>query len=323
LRLRVRALLADYLIYVVFVGICLGLAILIRAREGSWIFVSHQNLANIGVQTIPYALLAVGMTFVIITAGIDLSVGGIVAFTGVLGSMALMRWGAGVAGSIAVGIAAGASVGAVTGLLVTRANIPPFIATLAMWLITGYTGGLAFLLNQGRPVWGLPDRFTNVFTKSLAGVPPIVLLIAAAMLVGYLVLAHTRFGRNVYAVGGNEEAARLSGIDVARVKLLVYMISGGCAGLTGMVLAARLGSGDPKSGPGSELDAIAAVVVGGTSLFGGKGSMLGTLVGVLILSALNNGLQILGMSSYWQPVFRGSVIVLAVMIDQLTKRAGR
>jgi len=320
LRLTRRAALADYLIYIIFVGICLGLAILIRVREDSWVFVSRQNLSNIVVQTIPYALLAVGMTFVILTAGIDLSVGGVVAFSGVVGSIALMRWSVGVAGAIAVGVAAGAAAGTVTGLLVTRANIPPFVATLAMWLITGYSGGLAFLINQGQPVWGLPERFTDLFTKPLAGIPPIVLLIAVAMLIGYLVLTQTRFGRNVYAVGGNAEAARLSGINVNRVRLFVYMISGACAGLTGMALAARLGSGDPKSGPGSELDAIAAVVVGGTSLFGGKGSMLGTLVGVLILSALNNGLQMLGMSSYWQPVFRGSVIVLAVMIDQITKR---
>jgi ribose/xylose/arabinose/galactoside ABC-type transport system permease subunit len=316
-----RALLGEYLIYVVFVGICLALAILIRVREGSWVFVSQRNLILIGVQTIPYALLAVGMTFVILTAGIDLSVGGIIAFSGVLGAIALTRWSVGVAGAIAVGLAAGMAAGAANGLMITRFNIPPFIATLAMWLITGYTGGIAFLLNDGRPVWNLPDRFVNFFIKPVFGVQPIVPLIAAAVVVGHLVLARTRFGRNIYAVGGNEEAARLSGINVRQVKLLAYVISGACAGLTAMVMAARLRSGAPTTGPGSELDAIAAVVVGGTSLFGGKGSMPGTLVGILILSALNNGLQMLGISSYWQPVFRGSVIVLAVLIDQLTKRA--
>jgi ribose transport system permease protein len=323
-----RARLADYLIYIVFVGICLGLALVIHQTrapgQDPWVFLRQRNLILIGVQTIPYALLGVGMTFVILTAGIDLSVGGVVAFSGVLGSIALMRWGVGIAGGIAVGIAAGTAAGAFNGIMITRFNIPPFIATLAVWLIAGSNGGLAFLLNQGRPVWGLPDRFTNLFTATYLRVPQltIVVLIAAAVIAGYLVLTRTRFGRHVYAVGGNEEAARLSGINVKRVKLYVYMLSGACAGLTAMVLAARLGSGDPKSGPGSELDAIAAVVVGGTSLFGGKGSMLGTLVGILILSALNNGLQMLGMSSYWQPVFRGSVILLAVLIDQFTKRTG-
>jgi ribose transport system permease protein len=317
LRPARRLPLADYLIYVVFAGICVALAILIRVREGSWVFASQQNLTNIGVQTIPYALVAVGMTFVILTAGIDLSVGGIIAFTGVFGSMALMRWSVGVPGAIVVGVAAGVSAGAVNGLMITRFNIPPFVATLAMWLIAGYTGGLAFLLNQGRPVWGLPDRFTRVFTEPLLGVPPIVLLVAAAIVVGYLILTRTRFGRNVYAVGGNEEAARLSGVPVRRVLVLVYAVSGLAAGLGGCIQASQLDTGTPNCGLMYEMYVIAAVVVGGTSLSGGSGRILGTLIGAFIISVIQNGMNLLGIESYTQNVVLGLVILGAVLLDKL------
>ena len=306
--------LADYLIYIVFVGICLVLAL---ATPN---FLTWQNLVTVVKQTSFPAIVAVGMTFVILTAGIDLSVGGVMALAGVVGTMALMEWGWPVPLAFLAGLVVGLAVGGMNGVAITRLGIPPFIATLAFWFIAGRDGGLSFLLTEGQPVWNLPDRFTVLGTGYLLGLPIPVLLMLATVLVGHVVLTRTAFGRYVYAVGANEEAARLSGISVRRVKFAVYAISGVLAAASSMILAARLGSGDPKSGIGMELDAIAAVVVGGTSLMGGRGTVLGTLGGALIMGVINNGLVILQVSSYWQPVFKGAVILLAVFIDQVTKK---
>jgi ribose/xylose/arabinose/galactoside ABC-type transport system permease subunit len=225
---------------------------------------------------------------------------------------------------VPLGIAAGAGVGialgAVNGIAITRFNLPPFIATLAIWFIAGRDGGLAYLVNDGQPVSNLPNVFLVLGAGSIGGIPIPIIFMIVVVVIGHLVLTRTKFGRYVYAVGGNEEAAWLSGINVSRVKLAVYVISGLLAALAGMLLAARLASGDPKTGIGQELDVIAAVVVGGTSLFGGRGTILGTVVGALIIGVLNNGLNLLDISSYWQPVVKGAVILLAVLIDQVTKK---
>jgi len=320
--------LGDYLIYLVFVGICLIFAL---ATPN---FFTAQNLLTVLKQTSFIAIVAVGMTFVIITAGIDLSVGGVVALAGVLATMALMQWHLPLPLAALVGIATGLAVGAFNGVAITRFNLPPFIATLAMWFIAGRDGGLAFLLTGGQPIWNLPDRFTAMGTggfrllswRDAAGnlinleLPYVVLVMLAVVVAGHVVLSRTAFGRHVLAVGANAEASRLSGINVRRVTFAVYALCGTLTGLSSLLLSARLGSGDPKSGMGMELDAIAAVVVGGTSLMGGKGTILGTLVGALIMGVINNGLVILQVSPYWQPVFKGAVIMLAVLIDQVTKK---
>ncbi|UCH33099.1 MAG: ABC transporter permease [Armatimonadota bacterium] len=317
-RLPVLGRLRDYLIYFVFIGICLALAL---AAPN---FFKTSNLVNIVRQSSFRTIVAVGMTFVILTAGIDLSVGGIIALSGVVGCLVLVNpalapgWA--LVLGIAAGIATGGVVGVVNGVAITRFNLPPFIATLAMWFIAGRDGGLAFLVTRGRPVFNLPGSFKFLGEGDLGGIPVPIAFMLIAVVAGHLVLTRTTFGRYVYAVGGNEEAAWLSGINVSRVKLAVYTISGLLSGLSGMILAARLASGDPKSGIGQELDAIAAVVVGGTSLFGGKGTILGTLVGALIIGVLNNGLNLLNIESYWQPVVKGGVILLAVLIDQITKK---
>lgn len=306
--------LAEYLIYFIFVGICLALAFMAPN------FFTSGNLMTVVKQTSVTAIVAVGMTLVIITAGIDLSVAGIMALVGVVATMALQLWGWPVALSVATGLLVGAAAGAFNGLAITRFNLPPFIATLAVWFIAGREGGLAFLLSGGQPFFNLPDRFTVIGTGDLWGIPIPVVLMLVIVAAGHVVLTRTPFGRHIYAVGANEEASRLSGINVNRVKFAVYTICGTLAAVSSIVLAARLSSGDPKSGLGMELDAIAAVVVGGTSLMGGRGTMLGTLVGALIIAVINNGLILLNVSSYWQPVFKGCVILLAVLIDQVTKK---
>ena len=310
--------LSDYLIYLVFIAICAVLAF--SAPD----FFTASNLVNVVRQTSFPAIVAVGMTFVILTAGIDLSVGGVIAFAGVVGCLIIVRPEFSLGWALALGIAAGVAVGTVVGVIngvaITRFRLPPFIATLAMWFIAGRDGGLAFIVTAGQPVYNLPASFTFLGAGDIGGVPIPIILMLVTVAAGHVVLTRTAFGRHVYAVGGNEEAAWLSGINVARVKLAVYIISGTLAGLSSMVLAGRLASGDPKTGMGMELDAIAAVVVGGTSLFGGKGSVLGTLIGALIMGVLNNGLNLLDISSYWQPVVKGVVILLAVLIDQITKK---
>jgi ribose/xylose/arabinose/galactoside ABC-type transport system permease subunit len=310
--------LSDYLIYLVFIAIC---AVLAFSAPN---FFTASNLVNVVRQTSFPAIVAVGMTFVILTAGIDLSVGGVIAFAGVVGCLVVVSPGLAPGWALALGIAAGVAVGAVIGIIngvaITSFRLPPFIATLAMWFIAGRDGGLAFIVTGGQPVYNLPASFTFLGAGDIGGVPIPIILMLVTVAAGHVVLTRTAFGRHVYAVGGNEEAAWLSGINVARVKLAVYIISGTLAGLSSMVLAGRLASGDPKTGIGMELDAIAAVVVGGTSLFGGKGSVLGTLIGALIMGVLNNGLNLLDISSYWQPVVKGAVILLAVLIDQITKK---
>ena len=309
--------LRNYLIYFVFVGICIILAL------STPNFFTAGNLINIVRQSSFRTIVAVGMTFVILTAGIDLSVGGIISLAGVVGCLVVVRPGLAqpwaVILGVAAGVAAGAAVGLVNGAAITWFNLPPFIATLAVWFIAGRDGGLAFLVTGGRPVFNLPESFTFLGAGALAGVPIPIIFMVVVVALGHLALTRTTFGRYVYAVGGNEEAARLSGIRVGRVKFAVYVISGLLSGLAGMLLAARLASGDPKTGVGQELDVIAAVVVGGTSLFGGKGTILGTVAGALIIGVLNNGLNLLNIDPYWQPVVKGAVILLAVLIDQLTK----
>lgn len=284
-------------------------------------FLTADNLLNVSLQISVTAIIAAGMTFVILTAGIDLSVGAIVALTGVIATSLLkldlplvFSFPLAVLGGIAVGILSGL----LAGFFIVRFNITPFIVTLALMTIWR---GAAFLYTSGRPIWDLPDAFGMLATGRILGIPLPTLLMLVVFLTAHVVLSRTKFGRYVYAVGGNREAARLAGIDTNRILVSVYVISGVLSALSGILLAARINSGQPNAGVMYELDVIAAVVVGGTSLFGGRGSVVGTFIGSLLIGVLRNGLNLLNVESYVQQIVVGVVILLAVMIDQMKKKA--
>jgi ribose transport system permease protein len=255
------------------------------------------------------------MTFVIISGGIDLSVGSLVALAGVV-LATLLHGGTPVLVAIAAAIAAGALFGSFNGMAITWGRLPPFIATLGMMSVAR---GCALLFTDGRPVSGFEGGFRAIATARIAGIPAPVFLTAAVYLIAQFVLTETRFGRYVYAIGGNEEATRLSGVSVRLHKTAVYAVSGATSALAAVLLTARLNSAQPIAGIMYELDAIAAVVIGGTSLMGGEGTLSGTLIGALIMGVLRNGLNLLGVSSFMQQVVIGLVIVGAVLIDTLLK----
>jgi ribose transport system permease protein len=283
-------------------------------------FFTPDNLLNVSLQASITAIIAAGMTFVILTGGIDLSVGSLVAFAGIV-STSLLKSGlppvTGFAVAIAAGLAVGAFSGAFAGFCITRFNIAPFIVTLATMTIWR---GAAFVWTDGRPVWELPEGFAFLGTGRLLTVPVPTIIMVLTFLASHVVLTRTRFGRYVYAVGGNIEAARLAGIRTGRVLLNVYTLSGTLAALSGILLASRMNSGQPNAGVAYELDVIAAVVVGGTSLSGGAGSIIGTFIGAMLIAVLRNGLNLLNVNSYVQQVIVGLVILLAVMLDQFRRR---
>ncbi|MEV5950661.1 substrate-binding domain-containing protein [Streptomyces sp. NPDC051993] len=281
-------------------------------------FLTTQNLLNVGVQAAVTAILAFGVTFVIVSAGIDLSVGSVAALSATVLAWSATSEGVPVWLAVLMAVATGAACGLVNGVLVSYGKLPPFIATLAM-LSVGR--GLSLVISQGSPI-AFPDP-VSVLGDTLGGwLPAPVLVMIAAGLVTALVLSRTYLGRSMYAIGGNEEAARLSGLRVKRQKLAIYALSGLFAAVAGIVLAARLVSAQPQAAQGYELDAIAAVVIGGASLSGGVGKASGTLIGALILAVLRNGLNLLSVSAFWQQVVIGVVIALAVLLDTLRRRAG-
>ncbi len=294
-------------------------------------FATATNITNVLRQITYNTILAVGQTFVIITAGIDLSVGSLVALTGVV--MAIFANAVPFGGTwlilttLIVGVAVGAAAGFINALPVVKLNLPPFITTLAMLQIAR---GLAYKIAHGRPIPVNSDAFNGmgigyVASRLLApvgmpGIPVAVIWMIVIVIAFAIVLGRTKFGRYVYALGGNEEAARLAGIDVARTKTLVYVISGSCAAVAGLLLMARFGSGSPQTGEGFELNSIAAAVVGGTSLMGGRGLIVGTFIGALLIGLLNNVMDLLNIESYTQEIVLGVVILLAVVLEQLRKR---
>ncbi|MFH9133461.1 substrate-binding domain-containing protein [Streptomyces sp. NPDC017524] len=281
-------------------------------------FLTTQNLLNVGVQAAVTAILAFGVTFVIVSAGIDLSVGSVAAL-----SATVLAWSATSAGvpvvlAVVLAIVTGIACGFVNGALVSYGKLPPFIATLAMLSIAR---GLSLVISQGSPI-AFPDS-VSVLGDTLGGWLPVPVLVMIAMgLVTALILGRTFIGRSMYAIGGNEEAARLSGLRVKRQKIVIYALSGLFAAVAGIVLASRLVSAQPQAAQGYELDAIAAVVIGGASLAGGVGKASGTLIGALILAVLRNGLNLLSVSAFWQQVVIGVVIALAVLLDTLRRKAG-
>jgi ribose/xylose/arabinose/galactoside ABC-type transport system permease subunit len=308
-------------------------------------FLSAANLTTILLHVSINAILALGMTFVIITAGIDLSVGSIVALGGVLAATTLTNGAVlGAVGpvgaallAVAVGLGVGTGLGMLNGSAVAHLRVAPFIVTLATMTVAR---GTARLVTGGVPV-GYPDPGDQTYALKVAaldvlhglgggritlpglpgGFPVPALVMLAAIAVGAFVLTRTRFGRYVYAVGGNEEASRLSGVPVTRVKLAAYAISGACSGLAAILLLGQLRSGGPDAGTFYELNAIAAAVIGGTSLLGGTGSAWGTLIGALLLGVLNNALDLLGVQAFWQEIAKGGIILLAVLFDVWVTRA--
>ncbi len=306
---KVARFLADNGALVGLVVICIALFI---ATPN---FLTSGNLLNVGIQAAVIAILAFGMTFVIVTAGIDLSVGSLAA----LGAMAtaFMFAEAGIPGllSLILGLAIGALTGAASGLAIAYAKLPPFIATLAMLSIAR---GLTLVISDGRPI-STPEA-VNFLGSDLGPLPVPIIMMAIAGLACAFILNKTVLGRTMYAIGGNPEAARLSGLPVKKVLVTVYALSGLFAGLAGLVLAGRLASAQPTAGAGYELDAIAAVVIGGASLAGGVGGAFGTLIGALLLAVIRNGLNILNVSSFWQQVVIGLVIAIAVGMDSLRKK---
>lgn len=282
-------------------------------------FLTVSNLLNVAQQTVINAIIAAGMTFVIISAGIDLSVGSILAFSGVVLAQALHA-GCPLPLAILAGIGVGAACGLVNGVLITLGRLPPFIATLGMMSVAR---GAALLVTGGRPVSGFAESLRWIANGRLAAVPASVILMVLVFAAAQFVLRRTKFGRYVYAVGGNEEAALLSGVPVSFCKIAIYGSCGALAGLAAVILTSRLNSAQPIAGLSYELDAIAATVIGGASLMGGEGSVLGTLVGALIMGVLRNGLNLLGVSSFVQQVFIGTVIISAVLLDMLFRERRR
>lgn len=308
------SMIQRYGIFIALLVLCFVLALV------SENFLSTRNVLNVLRQTSINGILAIGMTFVILTRGIDLSVGSVAALAGVVAaSLATTSTGM-VAGApypavvaILAGVLTGMACGSVSGAIVARFGVPAFVVTLGM-LSAGR--GMTLIYSGGRPIPALTEEFRWIGTGSIMGVPVPIFLLLGTFAVAHFVLTQTRFGRHIYAVGGNPHAAKVSGLPVRKIRFSVYVIAGALAGLAGMILAARTGSALPQAGIAYELDAIAAVVIGGTSLAGGVGRVTGTLIGALLIGVMNNGLDLMGVESYYQQVIKGILIVAAVMLDQ-------
>jgi len=280
-------------------------------------FMSVANLTNVARQVSINGILAVGVTFVLLTGGVDLSLGSVVALSGVACATFAHPGDHSVFVPIAVGLLTGAACGLVNGTLVTLGGVAPFIVTLGMMTIAR---GLALIFSGGRPVADMSNELTAL-AGDLFGIPIPMLCFAGVAVAAWFFLSNFRLGRHIYAVGGNENAARAAGVPVEQVKLFAYGLCGLLAGLAGVVLAARITTGQPNAGQAYELDAIAAVVIGGTSLAGGVGTITGTLLGVLLIGVINNGLDLQGVSSYYQAVIKGVIIVGAVWLDRRQARS--
>jgi inositol transport system permease protein len=322
---RISSVFSKYGIFLIFAAMILVASMLSPA------FVTSTNLINVVRQMSIVGLIALGVTGVIVSAGIDLSSGSVVGLTAVVAaSLAQMPDYAAafypglhlpLIFPIVAACAVGALVGLINGSLVAKARIPPFIATLGTYTAIR---GVANLYTGGRPISNLTDDYDFIGQGDVFGVPvPIIILVVMAV-VTHILYAHTKFGKYIYAIGGNEQAARVSGINAARYKMLIYVYASFLAGLAGLVVSSRIGSGQPGLGVGYELDAIAAAVIGGTSLSaGGIGTVAGTIVGALIIGVLNNTLDLMNVSAFWQQIVKGCIIVGAVILDQLKNRGGK
>ena len=279
-------------------------------------FLTEKNIINVLRQVSYNGVIAVGMTFVIITGNIDLSVGGVVGLAAIVacdfahpGEYPLII-------PILVALGIGALVGLINGIGIAYGHVPAFIMTLGTNTILR---GVIMLYNNGKPVLNLSEQYQAIGSGYLGKIPIPVIILIAVLLLGWFILNKTRFGRHVLAVGGNEQAARVSGINTKLVKITVYIMSGIFSAIAGMIISARVNAGSPTLGTGYENDAIAAAVIGGTSMMGGQGSMIGTIGGILIIGVMNNGLDLLNVSSYYQQVAKGIIIIAAVLFDMLSK----
>ncbi len=299
-----------FVVLVALIVLCIALSI-----ASPW-FATQKNLINIVLQAAINATLACGMTFVILTGGIDLSVGSIVALAGIVLGI-IVKAEIPLAAALLVCVLIGGFCGLVNGLLVTRLNLPAFIATLGTMSIAR---GAALYIAGGRSISGFSGKLNFIGSGAILGIPVMIIIMALTFIIGMFILKYTRIGRYIYAIGGNMEATRLSGINTNFYTLLVYIICGLTAGLAAVLLTARLDSAQPVAGEGYELDAIAATVIGGTSLDGGEGRLSGTIIGALMIAVLNNGLNLLNVSSYIQQVVIGIVIVLAVTFDRIRSK---
>lgn len=275
-------------------------------------FLTPKNMFNILRQISTNMLLACGMTMVIILGGIDLSVGSIIALSGVLSAGCVARYGLPIPVALLVGVLVGLLIGCINGGIIALTTIPPFIVTLATMNVAR---GLAKVYTGGSPVRVVTKEWQFLGAGYIGPVPVPVIIMIVVVVISALIMNRTKMGRHIYAVGGNAQAAVFSGIKVSKVKFFVHAFSGVMAGLAGIILASRMYSGQPTAGEGAEMDAIAAVVVGGTSMSGGSGKIGGTVIGALIIGILNNGLNLLNVNSFWQDVVKGIVILLAVLID--------
>ncbi len=290
-------------------------------------FLTTDNFWNVLRQISVNVCISVGMTLVILTAGIDLSIGSVLAFCGAVTAGLLKNGinmpslnlfiGFTVMGAVVAGLVTGGALGLVNGLATTRFKVPSFVATLAMLTMAR---GFTMLWTQGHPITGLGDTFGFLGTGWFLGIPMPVWISGIVVIAAIVLTGKTRFGRYIYAIGGNESAARLSGISITKIKTWVYVLAGMLAAVGGVLVTARLDSAQPNAGISYELDAIAAVVIGGTSLSGGRGTILGTVLGAMIIGVLNNGLVLMNVSPFWQQVIKGIVILLAVIIDKSSRK---
>ncbi|TCO70031.1 ABC transporter permease [Marinisporobacter balticus] len=314
---RTEQMFKKYGIFLIFIGMVVLMSILSPA------FLKVGNILNVVRQISVIGLIAFGVTMVIITTGIDLSSGSVLALSAVVAASFAQRadWASKMYPNIDVpvivpiimGILVGILCGAVVGIIIAKTKIPPFISTLGMMIIAR---GLALLYSDGRPISSLKDSYNFIGQGKVLGIPfPIIVLMVMAVIT-HILLNNTKFGKYVYAIGGNENAAVVSGINVDKYKVLIYTYAGMLSGMAGIVLSSRISSGQPGLGVSYELDAIASAVIGGTSLNGGIGKITGTIIGALIIGVLNNGLDLLNVSAYWQQIVKGIIIVGAVILDE-------
>jgi len=280
-------------------------------------FFTYNNIFNLVRQTSVIAVVAVGMTFVIISGGIDLSVGSIVGASSIIVSLLLIN-GVPIILAVLITLLVCLVLGAISGMFIYEGNVPPFIATLGMMSMAR---GLALLLSGGKNLTGLPRTFISFAQASILGIPMLTIVLIIIMAIAFFVLSRTRFGRNVYTIGSSAEVARLSGINMRVNYYAIYMLNAFLSGVAGIMLTSRLSSGIPTAGNMYELDAIASVVIGGASLSGAEGSVLGTIIGALIMSTLRNGGNLLGVDPFWLRMATGLLIVLAVLFDQVRKKS--
>jgi ribose/xylose/arabinose/galactoside ABC-type transport system permease subunit len=302
-----RKYLVKYQIFIAFAVICLILSILTPN------FFGIQNMVIVLRQISINGILAVGVTFVIIAGGIDLSLGSVIALTGVVAALFAHPGENPIIVPVGLAVLTGIAIGIVNGVTITKGKVAPFIVTLGMMTIAR---GLALVVSKGRPVSNLSKSFNFIGGGDVMGIPVPIIIFLLVVILASITLNYTKTGRYIYAVGGNENAAMASGINVNSVKMFTYVVCSGLAGLAGIILASRITTGQPNAGVAYELDAIAAVVIGGTSLSGGIGSIIGTVLGALIIGVINNGLDLLNITSYYQQIIKGVIIVGAVLIDR-------